>query len=191
MGLEQGYILPCCATAAKAGGGLDILRTGVGHHPAHFDLLGIGEQAGLDDDLQQLSAAGSLNGLDLLQHLVIQAVLHPADVDDHVNFRGAVFHRVPGLKALGSGGAVPIGETDDGANGDFARHILRRLFYIAGRDAYAGAAVLHAVIADGAGLLPGGSLAQKGVIHPPENVLYRVVHMQIALLSVRFRSVYL
>ena len=176
MGLEQGHVLPGGSAAAEAGGGLDIVRAGLGHHPAHLHLFGVGEQAGLDDDLQEPSLAGVLHGMDLLQHPVIQAVLHPADVDDHVDFGRAVVHGVGGLEALGGGGVVAVGEADDGAHGDLARHILRRLLHIGGGDAHAGTAVLHAVVADGPDLVPGSRLGQQGVVHPGQNGLEFVVH---------------
>ena len=35
----------------KTGGGLDIIRTGIGNALAQGDLLFVGQQAGLDDDL--------------------------------------------------------------------------------------------------------------------------------------------
>ena len=174
--LEQGHVLPGGSAAAEAGGGLDIVRAGLGHHPAHLDLFGVGEQAGLDDDLQEFSLAVGLYGADLVQHPVIQAVLYPADVDDHVDLGRAVVHGVGGLEALGGGGVVAVGEADDGAHGDFARHILRRLLHIGGGDAYAGTAVLHAVVADGPDLVPGSRLGQQGVVHPGQNGLELVVH---------------
>ena len=176
MGLEQSHILPGGSAAAEAGGGLDILRAGLGHHAAHLDLFGIGEHAGLDDDLQQLALAVGLYGADLVQHLIVQAVLYPADVDDHVDLGRAVVHGVGGLKALGGGGVVAVGEADDGADGDLARHILRRLLHIGGGDAHAGAAVPDAVVADGLDFVPGGTLGQQGMIHPGQNGLEFVVH---------------
>ena len=176
MGLEQGHVLPGGSAAAEAGGGLDIVRAGLRHHPAHLHLFGVGEQAGFDDDLQEPSLAGVLHGADFIQHPVIQAVLHPADVDDHVDLRCAVVHGVGGLEALGGGGVVAVGEADDGAHGDLARHILRRLLHIGGGDAHAGAAVLHAIVADGPDLVPGSRLGQQGVVHPGQNGLEFVVH---------------
>ena len=174
--LEQGHVLPGGSAAAEAGGGLDIVRAGLRHHPAHLHLFGVGEQAGLDDDLQEPSLAGVLHGTDLVQHPIVQAVLHPADVDDHVDLGRAVVHGVGGLEALGGGGVVAVGEADDGAHGDLARHILRRLLHIGGGDAHAGAAVLHAIVADGPDLVPGSRLGQQGVVHPGQNGLEFVVH---------------
>ena len=113
---------------------------------------------------------------DLAEHLVIQAILHPADVDDHVDLGRAVGHGVGRLEAFGGGGVVAVGEADDGADGDPAGHIFRRLLHIAGGDADAGAAIFDAVIADGLDLLPGGALREQRVIHAGEDILQFLVH---------------
>ena len=173
---HERHVVKRRAALREAGGGLDILRAGLGHHAAQLDLLLLGQQARFDDDLQQLAAAVLLDGLDLVQHLLVQAVLDPADVDDHVDLRRAVLHGVGGLKALGGGGIVAVGEADDGADGDLAVHIFRRLLHIAGGDADAGAAVLHAVVADGLDLRPCGGLAQQRVIHAAEDIFQLFVH---------------
>ena len=161
---EQSHILTGGTAASEAGGGLDVVRAGGGDDLTHLDLLLVGEEAALNDDLQELALAGGLDGLDLREQVVPLPVLHPADVDDHVHFPGAVLHGVSGHEALGGGGVIAVGETDNGADGQLARHILRRLLHIGGGDAHAGAAVLHAVVADGADLVPGGRLGQQGVV---------------------------
>ncbi len=161
---EEGHVLPGGSAAAEAGGGLDIVRAGGGDDFAHLHFFLIGEEAALDDDLQELPPAGVLDGLDLRQQIIPLPVLHPADVDDHVHFLRAVFHRVCRHEALGRGGVVAVGEADDGADGQLAPDILRRLFHVAGGDADAGALVFHPVVADGLDLLPGGSLGQQGVV---------------------------
>ena len=176
VGLEQRHVLPGGAAPAEAGGCLDIVRAGLGHHAAQLDLLRLGQQARLDDDLQQSAVTVTLDGLDLLQHLVIQAILHPTDVDDHVHLGHTVFHRVGSLEALGGGGVVAVGKTDDGADGDLAVHITRRLLHIAGGNAHAGAAVLDTVVADGLDLIPGGTLCQQRVVHAGEDILQLFVH---------------
>ena len=51
VGGHEGDILAGRAAASKARGGLDIVGVGVGDDLAELDLLFVGEQAGLDDDL--------------------------------------------------------------------------------------------------------------------------------------------
>ena len=167
---EQGHVLPGGAATAETGGGLDVVRAGGGDDLAQLDLLLVGEEAALDDDLQQLAVAGLLYGLDFREQVLPLPVLHPAEVDDHIHLLRAVIHGVGGHEALGCGGVIAVGEADDGADRQLARHILRRLLHIAGGDAHAGAAVLHAVIADGLDLVPGGRLGQKRVIALAQNV---------------------
>ena len=176
VGLEQRHVLTGGPAAAEAGGRLDIVRAGLGDDPAHLDLLRVRQQASLDDDLQQSAVTVTLDGLDLIQHLVVQAVLHPTDVDDHVHLGRAVFHRVGSLEALGGGGVVAVGEADNGADGDLSVHIRRRLLHIAGGDTHAGAAVLDTVVADGLDLIPGGTLCQQRVVHAGEDILQLFVH---------------
>ena len=160
MCLKQGNVLPCGATAAKAGGGLDKLGAGFTDHAAHFDLFLIRQQAGLDDHLQQLTAAVRLHRTNLLQNLIVQAVLDPADVDDHVDFIGAVFHRVGRFEAFYRGGRIAVGEADHRADGDFPRRICRRLLHIGSRNTDAGAAIADTVVTNGLDLRPGGILRQ-------------------------------
>ena len=180
--LEQGDILARGAAPAEAGGGLDIVRAGLRHHAAQFDLLGIGEHARLDDDLEELPGAGLLHGSDLGEDVVIQAVLDPADVDDHIDLGRAVFHGVRRLEALGRRGVVAVWEADDRADGDFAVDVLRRAADVARRDADACATVLHAVVADGPDLRPGGGLAQQRVVDAAENILQLFFHMSNSLI---------
>ena len=61
MSLEQRHIGEGRARFRKTGGGLNIVRSGIGYALAQGDLFLVGEQAGLDDDLQQLSLAGFLD----------------------------------------------------------------------------------------------------------------------------------
>ena len=135
--------------------------------------------------------AGLLYGLDLREQVLPLPVLHPAEVDDHIHLFSAVVHSISGHEALGCGGVIAVGEADDGADRQLARHILRRLLHIAGGDAHAGAAVLHAVIADGLDLVPGGRLGQKRVIALAQNVFqFHFKSLLIIKLSLFLRYVY-
>ena len=50
-GAQQAHIVRRGAAGGKAGGGLDVVRAGVGDALAQGDLFLVGEQAGFDDDL--------------------------------------------------------------------------------------------------------------------------------------------
>ena len=98
---QQGHVLGGGPAGGKARGGLDVIRPGVADHLAQTALLLLGEQARLDDDFQYPALAGGLHRLDFRQHLVEQAVLYPAQVHHHVDFRRAGQHGVGGLQAGG------------------------------------------------------------------------------------------
>ena len=101
---------------------------------------------------------GGLDCLDLCQQRAPLLILHPAQVDDHVDLRCPFVHSRLRLEALDGGGVVAVGEADDRADGETTLKVFRRLFHIAGRDADAGAAIADAVITDLLDLRPGGSL---------------------------------
>ena len=170
MGGEQLHVVERRAGLGKARGSLDVVRAGVGDALAQGDLFLVGEQAGLDDDFQQLSVAGGLHGGDLLRDLLPQAVLRPADVDDHVHLVRAVRHGVGGHEALGGGGVVAVGEADDGADGQPVPNVLLRLLHVGRGDADGGGVILHTVVADAFDLRPGGGLGQQGVVALGKNV---------------------
>ena len=155
----------------KTGGSLDIIGTGVRNALAKSDLLIVGQQAGFDDDLQELTLAGGLDGGDLIGDLGPLALLGPADVDDHVHFVGAVIHGIGGHEALCGSGGVAIGEADDGADGQAFAHIFLGLLDEGGGDADGSGGVLHAVVANGLNLSPCGGLRQQSVVALGENFL--------------------
>ena len=59
---------------------------------------------------------------------------------------------------------------------------VRRAADVARRDADACATVLHAVVADGPDLRPGGGLAQQRVVDAAENILQLFFHMSNSLI---------
>ena len=75
VGAQQGHILTGGAAGGKAGGGLDIVGVAVGDDMAQRDLLLLGEQAALDDDLQHPARAGGPHGTDVGGHVAPAAVL--------------------------------------------------------------------------------------------------------------------
>ena len=184
---KEGHVLPGGPSAGKAGGGLDILRAGGGDDLAQFDLLLVGEQARLNNHLEQAAPAGFLHGLDLPEEVIPPPVLHPADVDDHVDLVRPVVHSVPGLKALGGGGAVAVGEADDRAHGQLVPHVLPGLPDIAGGDADGGGGVLDSVVAHAPDLLPRRPLGQQGVVHRGQN--FAQLHI-VPLVSPRKRHIF-
>ena len=164
MGRKQLHIVEGGTGLGKTGGGLDILRSGVGDALAQGDLFFIGKQAGLDDDLQELSAAGNLHRGDFGGNGIPFSFLGPADVDDHIHLIGAIFHRVGSHKALGFRGIVAVGEANDRADGKLISHIFLRLLHKGCRDAHGSRMVLHSVVADRPDLVPGSRLAQQGMV---------------------------
>ena len=161
---KQFHIVEGGTGLGEARGGFDVVRAGVGDSLAQGDLLLIGQQAGLDNDLQELALAGLLHGGDLIAHLVKESGLGPADVDDHVHFIRAVVHSIGGHEALGGGGIVAIGEADNGTDGQSFAYILLGLPDKAGRDADGSGMVLHSVVADALDVRPGGGLGQQGMV---------------------------
>src|SRR5699024_2200290 len=67
----------------KAGGGLDVVRAGVGDDAAERALFLLREEAALDDDLQHMALAGGAHGGDVVRHVAPAAVLDHGQVDDH------------------------------------------------------------------------------------------------------------
>ena len=72
---EQLHIVERRAAGGEAGGGLDIIRAGIGDDLAHLDLFVVRQQAGLDDDLQELALAGGLDGPDLFEQIAPALIL--------------------------------------------------------------------------------------------------------------------
>ena len=145
---EQLHIVERRARGREAGRRFDKVRAGVGDNFTHLDLLLVRKKACFNDDLQELSAASHLYGLDFFQQRVPLLILDPAEVDDHVHLVRAVFDRVRRLKALGLCCIIPIREADDRADGKLVSHILLRLLHIRCRNADACRMVLHTVVAD-------------------------------------------
>ena len=52
---HQLHIVEVCACGGEAGAGLDVVRACLADDIAHLFLFLVGQQAGLDDDLQDLS----------------------------------------------------------------------------------------------------------------------------------------
>ena len=61
---EQLPVVERCACGREAGRRFDKVRAGVGDNFTHLDLLLVRKKACFNDDLQELSAAGGLYGLD-------------------------------------------------------------------------------------------------------------------------------
>ena len=125
LSAHKRHVLAGSATAAEAGGGLDELRTGLAYYAAKLDFFLLGEQAGLDDDLQQFITSGRLDGLYFFKHLVEASLADKAQIHHHIYLFRAVFDGVGGFKVLDRGGAVAVGKADNGADGQRALQKLR------------------------------------------------------------------
>ena len=108
--------------------------------------------------------AGGLHRLNFSKDSLVVSFLYKPQVHNHVNFVRTVLYGVFGLKALGLGGSVAVGEADDRADGKPIPDISLSPLYIGGRDTDGGNSVLEPVIAEGFDLLPGGSLGQKRMV---------------------------
>ena len=89
-----------CTCGREAGAGLDVVGTGLAHDVAHLFLFFLGQQAGLNDDLQNLIAHSLLHGTDVLADSIVLLVLQAADVDDHVHLGCAVGDGSLGFKQV-------------------------------------------------------------------------------------------
>ena len=174
IGFKQRHILPGSPGGGESGGRFDVIRAALRHNPAQAHLLLLGEQTGLDDDLKHQAAARLLHRADFGKQVVPPTVLGPADVDHHVDLLGPVGYGVLGLKHLDGGGGVAVGETDHSTHRELVSQIIRGLFYIAGRNTHAGAAISGPIVADLLDFLPGGGLGEQCVVYSVQNGL--VVH---------------
>ena len=180
---KQRNVMEGRTAGREAGGGLDEVGTGLGHNVAHLDLLLLGQQAGLDNDLEDLIAHGSLDGGNVIADIVILFVLQPADVDDHIDLGRAVLNGGSGLKGLAGSVHGAQRETDHAADRYAARHILDRLLDIAGVDADGGAVVGNGLVTQGLDLGPGGLGLEQGVVHLAQHLFLRVFHRKFSPFS--------
>ena len=172
MRAHERHVVKRRAALREAGGGLDILRAARRDDLAELDLFLVREQAALDDDLEELSAARSLDADDLVKQHVPALVLHHAEIDDHIDLVRAVFHGVLGLKDLGGGGVVAVRKADDGADLHLSVYIPLGSRHMRGRDTHGGAAEADRVIAQSADLRGGAVGAEERMIAAGKNVFY-------------------
>ena len=147
MSLEQGDVFHGGFAAAEARAGLDEVGACVGNALAQGDLLVIGQHSSLNNDLQDVVAGSLFQGLDLFGNGVELAVLGPADVDDHIDFLGAVGDGVLHFEDLAGGGVVAVGEPDNGADGQLAVQIRSSLLHIGRGNADGCGIVIDGVVA--------------------------------------------
>jgi len=169
---EQLDVVEGRARGREAGRGLDEVGARGGDDAAHLDLLLVGQQAGLDDDLEDAALAGGLDGSDLVFELVPLPVLDPAEIDDHVDLVRAVGDGVGGLEALDGGRRIAVREADDGADGHFVAQIVLRLAHVGGRDADGRGLIGHGVVADGFDFAPRRGLGEQRVVNLAENFFH-------------------
>ena len=153
----------------EAGAGLDVVSARLADDVAHLFLLLVGQQTGLDDDLEHLVAHCLFHGANVLADGVVLLVLQAADVDDHVHLGSAVLNGLLGLERLGLGVHGAQREANDAAHRDAASQILHGLFHIAGVDADGSRVIFHGLVADNLDLRPSGLRLEQSVIHMGEN----------------------
>ena len=180
---EQLNVVEGRTAGGEAGRCLDEVGTGLGHDVAHLDLLVVGQQAGLDDDLQHLVAHSSLDGGNVIADVVVLLVLQPADVDDHIDLGRAVLDGSFSLKCLALGVHSAEGEADDTADRHAARHVLDGLLDVAGVDADRRAVVGDGLIAEGPDLGPGCLRLEQGVVDLAQHFFLRVFHRKFSPFS--------
>ncbi len=165
---HEADVLDGCAAGGETGGGLHEVRAALDGEAARADLLLIGEQAALDDDLEVRAAGvgGVCHGGDVGADDVVVTGLELADVDDHVDLARTGGHHVGGLGGLGGGGHGAQREADDGAGHDVGA-------LEGGGDArdpiavhaYGGGVQLARLSGDAVDLLGGGVRLEPGVVH--------------------------
>ena len=163
-GAQQRDVLARRSAGGKAGAGLDEVRARVGDDAAEAALLVVGEQAALDDDLEDVALAGAAHGGDILGDGVPVAVLDHGEVYDHVYLIRALGNGVGGLEGLGGGGHVAVREADDRADRHAAGEVFLRARNVAGGNADRGAAVFHGLVTEGAYFFAPGVGAQQGMV---------------------------
>ena len=110
---HQCHILGGGALAGEAGAGLDeIGARGLGDD-AGLDLLLVSEQGRFDDDLDGEPVGRSYHARDILFHQPEILALERTDVDDHIEFGGALLPGAAGFVGLDIGQCGPQGETND------------------------------------------------------------------------------
>gem|GEM_PF-4564822 len=166
---HQFHIVEVGTCGGETGAGLDVVGTGLADDVAHRFLFLIGQQAGLDDDLQDLVAHSLLHGTDVLADGIVLLILQAADVDDHVHLRSAVFDGSLCLKGLAGGVHGTQREAHHAAHRDAACHVLHSLLDVAGVDADGCGVVGNGFVTQGLDLGPGGLRLQQGVIDMGEN----------------------
>ena len=108
------------AAGAEAGGGFDEVGPAGNAEFAGASLFGVGEQAGFEDDFAEgvRRVADVDDRLDVGEDGGVVAGFERADVEDHVNFAGAIANGGAGFGGFGFGEVGAEWETDDGANFD-------------------------------------------------------------------------
>ena len=109
-----------CTAGAEAGGGFDEVGTAGNAEFTGASLFGISEQAGFEDDFAEgvCRVADFDDRLDVGEDGGVIAGFERADVEDHVNFAGAIANGGAGFGGFGFSEVGTEWEADDGANFD-------------------------------------------------------------------------
>lgn len=153
------------AAGAESGGGFDEGGAGFLDGAAGGgDFFG-GEEAGFEDDFDDVAAGGGDDFVDFVLDEIPVAFLGRAEVHDHIEFIGAGFEGIDGGVHFGLGEGGPKGEADDGA--DFDGGAGEEFFAIGdpvGVDADGEKGVGAGFLAMAADVSEGGVGAEEGVI---------------------------
>ena len=99
-------------------GGFDELGAGVFGDLAEADFVGVAVVAGFEDDLEGDAGDGLADGFDVGFDVAPAVRGGGGEIDDHVEFGGALVDGDAGLGGVGLGGVGAVGEVDDGGDGD-------------------------------------------------------------------------
>ena len=118
---HEGHIGLRGAAGGEARGGLHEVEASLPGQLAGADLLGVAQQAGLQDDLEDPQGRDGLpEALEVPLDRGPVTGLGGADGQDHVHLPGALLHGKLGLEGLGAEGGGAEGEPHDGAGPDCA-----------------------------------------------------------------------
>ena len=118
--LEELNIAEAGSTRAKACGSLDVVSTCLINELCHNADLILSEKTSLNDNLEDRNiSTGLLDLADLFTNTGIVTLLEPPDVNNHIDFEGAILYGLTGLEYLDLSGLVTEGEPNDSRNLDF------------------------------------------------------------------------
>ena len=126
MGGKQADVLRCGTAGRKTGGRFDIFGAGIGDDLCQADFFILCQQAGFNDDFEDLPGTRRTNGADFIRRRIIAALFDGADIDHHVDFAGAVCHGAARFKGFDVCGMITVRKADDRADRQASGQIISR-----------------------------------------------------------------